>query len=327
MDHGGDLDRAIAQYGGTPDDWMDLSTGINPFSYPIPQLSDRAWTALPTRAEMNNLTECARKYYNTLSDIVALPGAQSAIQLLPDLRPKGSMKIIGPTYNEYENIFSKRNWYVDIVSDLDALKGADIAVVVNPNNPDGKIYSAHDLMKITDQVGILIVDESFMDMTPQNSLANHSNHSKLLILRSFGKFFGLAGVRLGFAIGAADLCDQLRARIGPWPISGQAIEVATHAFENSAWISDTKQKLQQLTEKMDKIIPWKLIGGTNLFRLYRVPDAYEMQSRLAQRHIWIRSFRWRNDCVRIGLTADLPSFQARACEVLSESSRCWLGQD
>src|ERR1700742_4233703 len=104
LDHGGNLDVACKLFGGRVEDWIDLSTGINRQPYAVGELRERSWTALPSRAEIETLHEAARSAYGTSAAVLALAGAQAAIQSLPRLGPPGRARILTPTYNEYAPI-------------------------------------------------------------------------------------------------------------------------------------------------------------------------------------------------------------------------------
>ncbi|MGY4261551.1 histidinol-phosphate/aromatic aminotransferase/cobyric acid decarboxylase-like protein [Bradyrhizobium sp. USDA 4519] len=214
-EHGGNLDVARQRFGGAADDWIDLSTGINRVPYPLVDVEPRQWSALPSRSDLESLHDAARQAYVTKAPIVAMGGAQAAIQLLPHLALKGRARILAPTYNEYAAVLSAAGWDVAEVSDLAALAGADIAVVVNPNNPDGRRHDRRELLALLPRVGRLVIDESFADAVPDLSLAPEAGRAGLLILRSFGKFYGLAGLRLGFAIGSEADIAALAAMAGP----------------------------------------------------------------------------------------------------------------
>ena len=212
-EHGGNLDLAQQRFGGRAEDWIDLSTGINRLPYPVGEIDAHHWQALPSRSEIDALHQAARHAYRTAAPIVAMGGAQAAIQLLPQLAPRGRARILAPTYNEYAPVLSAAGWEVEEVRALDALAGADLAIVVNPNNPDGRRYAPKDLLALLPRVGHLVIDESFADAVPELSLASEAGRPGLLILRSFGKFYGLAGLRLGFAIGHADRHRQARGGV------------------------------------------------------------------------------------------------------------------
>ena len=295
-DHGGNLDWARARWGGT--DWIDLSTGINRVPYPVGVVSPEAWTALPTRAAMAGLLAAARVAYSTSVPLIALAGAQAAIQLIPRLSAPGLARVLGPTYNEHAACLQAAGWRVEQVSDWRALAGADLAVVVNPNNPGGQVVSKADLLGLLGSVGRLVVDESFADATPETSLANNEAPG-LIVLRSFGKFYGLAGLRLGFAIGSDSAA--LAEMAGPWAVSGAAIEIGTRALLDSAWSAATVARLLDDVARLDRLVGWPLQGGTALFRLYRVDDAAATQDRLARHRIWSRIFPYSRQWIRLGL--------------------------
>ncbi|MDG3039751.1 threonine-phosphate decarboxylase CobD [Roseicyclus marinus] len=303
-DHGGDLDRARAAYGGG--DWIDLSTGINPLPYPMPQIPPHALNALPTATDMSALQRAAAKAYGARTGIVALAGAQAAIQLVPRLRPAGTAAVLSPSYNEHAAALAAQGWQVRAASDLSAMAGADLAVVVNPNNPDGRVWPPEGLARLAGDVGLLVVDESFADPTPHLSLCPqlHDLGERALVLRSFGKFYGLAGLRLGFALGGAAALDRLRALSGPWAVSGPAIVAGTAALADETWQQATRARLARDAERLDAIAAragWSLVGGTTLFRTFETGDAMAARDRLARARIWTRAFPYSTGWLRLGL--------------------------
>lgn len=303
-EHGGNLDLAQQRFGGRAEDWIDLSTGINRLPYSVGEVSARAWSALPSRAEINSLHQAAQHAYRTSAPIVALGGAQAAIQLLPQLAAHGHARILAPTYNEYAGVLSAAGWDVQEASELEALAGADLAIVVNPNNPDGRSFAPKDLLALLPRVGRLVVDESFADAVPELSLAPQADRPGLLILRSFGKFYGLAGLRLGFAIGGAAGIGKLAAMSGPWPVSGAAIAIGSRALRDDAWAEATSARLARDCVRLDAMTQlqgWRLVGGAPLFRLYETQDAPAAQERLARARIWSRVFAREPTWLRLGL--------------------------
>ncbi|MGY3590634.1 cobalamin biosynthetic protein CobC [Bradyrhizobium sp. USDA 4341] len=303
-EHGGNLDVAQQRFGGAAEDWIDLSTGINRVPYPGVDVELRQWNALPSRSDIESLHNAARQAYRTDAPIVAMGGAQAAIQLLPHLAPRGRARILAPTYNEYAGMLSAAGWNVTEVSDLAALAGADIGIVVNPNNPDGRCHDRHELLALLPRVGRLVIDESFADAVPDLSLAGAAGQPGLLILRSFGKFYGLAGLRLGFAVGSEPDIAALAAMVGPWPVSGAAIAIGRRALFDHDWATATIARLADDCVRLDTAARsqgWTLLGGTPLFRLYETGDALAAQERLARAQIWSRVFQQRPGWLRLGL--------------------------
>ena len=303
-DHGGNLDTAMARYGGQ--DWIDLSTGINRRPYPLPTIPETAWTALPTQTAKARLVEVARAAWQVAAPTKALSlaGAQAAIQLVPLLRPTGRAMVLSPTYNEHAACLSAHGWHLTEAASLDALHGADLAVVVNPNNPDGRRYSPQSLLALAGTVGFLVVDESFADATPELSLLPRALPENVLVLRSFGKFYGLAGVRLGFAFGAAAVIDRLEAMAGPWPVPGPALHIGALALADTAWADEMRHQLATDATRADALATaagWQLTGGTPLFRTYHTPDAAAAQGDLARHRIWSRIFPYSRHWLRLGL--------------------------
>src|SRR6185312_7570020 len=141
--------------------------------------------------------------------------------------------------NEFAPVLAGAGWQVETVGEIEALAGADLAVVVNPNNPDGRQHDPASLLALLPRVTRLVIDESFADAVPQASLAAEAGKAGLLVLRSFGKFYGLAGLRLGFVLGSADDISALDAMAGPWPVSGVAIEIGRKALLDRDWADTT----------------------------------------------------------------------------------------
>lgn len=312
IDHGGNLDLARARFGGGVADWIDLSTGINRQPYPVPALPSHHWHALPSRGEIESLHQAAREAYHTTAMVLATAGAQAAIQMLPHLAPPGRARILTPTYGEFGHVLRGAGWTVEGVADLDRLAGADLAIVVNPNNPDGQRHDPQALLALAARVGRLVVDESFVDATPELSLAPQAGEPGLLILRSFGKFYGLAGIRLGFVLGAEADIAALAALAGPWPVSGVAIEIGRAALSDRFWANETRMRLFRDAARLDDLAQmagWELIGGTPLFRLYEAGDGLRAQERLARAHIWSRVFKDRPSWLRLGLPGDEAEWQ------------------
>jgi cobalamin biosynthetic protein CobC len=321
-DHGGNLDAARARFGGEVRDWIDLSTGSNPLPYPVPDITSDAWAVLPRKSDMAALTQAAQRAYGTKHPTVAFAGAQGAIQAVPFLRPAGRARVLAPTYNEHAAALRMAGWEVTEVSETGNLAGADLAVVVNPNNPDGNSYAPDQLRDLATRVGLLIVDESFAD-TESNLTLAQDPAPNMVILRSFGKFYGLAGLRLGFAIAQPDLADKLREIAGPWPVSGPAIQIACKALDDRDWQETTITRLQRDAQRLDQMAKragWRLVGGTPLFRTYETSDAQVAQDALARAHIWSRIFPYSPTWIRLGLAGAEPEWQ-RMQEVFQNGLR------
>ena len=203
-------------------------------------------------------------------------------------------------------------WEVREVARLGDLAGADLGVVVNPNNPDGRQFSPTDLLALARGLPTLIVDESFMDATPSRSLAPHAGQPGLVILRSLGKFYGLAGVRLGFVIGHGDDLARLQAMAGPWAVSGVALAVGEAALGDRDWQAATRMRLQSDVRRLDRLATasgWTLVGGTALYRTYETPSALAARDGLARQRIWSRVFPYSQTWLRLGLPGSETEWQ------------------
>ncbi|MCM2563079.1 threonine-phosphate decarboxylase CobD [Lutimaribacter sp. EGI FJ00015] len=295
-DHGGGLDAAITRFGGARADWLDLSTGINPVPYPLPVLPADAWTALPDQAAQQRLRDAAKKHWHVPAgaQVLAAPGASALIAQLPRLAMPGRVHVPHPTYNEHAAAFLAQGWQL-----ADSTAGADAQVIVHPNNPTGQW---HDPDCLT--APLAIIDESFADVAPDRSLVAQAARPGRVVLKSFGKFWGLAGLRLGFAIARPETIEQLAEWLGPWPVSGPALAIGTAALDDSGWASGTRARLNADAAYLDTLMlraGARLHGGTSLFRLYEVPDAALWQAHLGHHHVWSRIFPWSGTFIRLGL--------------------------
>ena len=324
--HGGDIDLAEREFGRPPKGWLDLSTGINPFPYPIGRLPVAVWARLPDTGADRALREAAADYYRAGDPavVVAAPGSQALIQSMPRLRPPSRVAVVSPTYCEHARAWASAGHSVDKIADIgNAGPEFDVIVVTNPNNPDGRICPARRLMGIADRLsrreGQLVVDEAFADLDPDNSVASFAGAPGLVVLRSFGKFFGLAGLRLGFALAASEVMDRLREALGPWAVSGPATQVATRALRDTAWIESTRARLTIGAARLDALLKdagLTVIGGTALFRLVAAVAAPDLFAHLARRGILVRHFSDQPDWLRLGQPAD-DSGYARLAEALA----------
>ncbi|MFT4180342.1 MAG: threonine-phosphate decarboxylase CobD [Rhizobium sp.] len=310
--HGGGITAAARLHGGRPEDWLDLSTGINPNPVALPGIPVASWHRLPDQHLADRAREAARLYYRS-GDILPLPvpGTQSVIQLLPRLVSGGTVTILSPTYGEYARAFGLAGLPVREVAGIDDIAGgAGLIVVVNPNNPDGRRLAVDRLRELHDrqraQGGFLVVDEAFGDMEPEASLAPYaSSMPNLILFRSFGKFFGLAGLRLGFVIAADSILVRFEDWLGPWAVSGPALSLAaslmagdTTAIRNR--ILDRRAALDVALQRAKL----NVAGGTGLFALVADDQAKDLYSHLCRHHILVRKFDYAPDWLRFGLAPD-----------------------
>ncbi|HEY1735502.1 MAG TPA: threonine-phosphate decarboxylase CobD [Methylovirgula sp.] len=327
--HGGDLAAARRLFPGAPEPWIDLSTGVNPEPYPFSPLAPEVFTRLPEPETRENLEALAAQRYDAPSGaaIVAAPGTQAIIQLLPRLSAAKRVGILGFTYAEYAEVFRAEGMLSETVHDLDGLRAFDVAIVVNPNNPDGRFVPPDDLASLAHHLarkgGLLVVDEAFVDLLPPDaSVVPVLPQAGALVLRSFGKTYGLPGVRLGFAVTNKNLGVRVRRLLGPWPISGPAIAIGQAALQDEAWVRSLPQRLAPRAAKVEAAMTLcgaRKIGGTPLFQLFEYEKAQRLLAAFGEEGVLLRRFPERPHWLRAGLVA--PAFEERLLETATRIAK------
>ena len=296
LHHGGRIAVAAARFPSAPQPWLDLSTGISPWAYPVGEIDPSTWRNLPSDDDLAELETAAADAFGGVSpdQIVAVPGTDFAIRLLAKHFSAQRVGIVGPTYGGYQSAWPDAK----IVSFAKA-RGADLLVCANPNNPNGAITQKTQLQRLRN---MRIVDEAFADAMPEHSLLPHRNGA--IVLRSFGKFFGLAGVRLGFVIADRPLAKELRARLGDWPISGPAIAIGTRAYRDIEWQTRQRDRLITASHQLTLLLTNSglvIVGGTQLFQLVSHTEAPSLFVHLAQSGILVRPFAEQPNWLRFGI--------------------------
>jgi cobalamin biosynthetic protein CobC len=263
LNHGGGLRKAAERYRIDLADWLDLSTGIAPYGWSLPEVPMAAWNRLPELDD--GLEQAARRFYG-VDELLPVAGSQAAIQALPRLRRYCQVGIVSPCYAEHAEAWRREGHRLLEISEAGvrrSLDRLDVLVVVNPNNPTGRRIPAEQLLewhaRLVERGGWLVVDEAFMDATPEHSLAAHSHLPGLIVLRSFGKFFGMAGLRLGFVLAQQQLLERLDELLGPWAVSGPARSIA-----RSLLLDDAGQASQRLRLEEDGARLYDLLVGHGL---------------------------------------------------------------
>lgn len=310
--HGGNPAKAEARFGVPAQGWVDLSTGINPVAYAPGPLSADVLHRLPLAKDLDALLSAARAAYNVPNEaaIVASPGTQALIGLVPTLLDSGDVSILSPTYGEHAPAWTAAGHRVEAASSMcaQAVSSAPYAVLVHPNNPDGKLQAIDGMLGFADELhergGCLVVDEAFADVMPERSVTPHAGRDGLIVLRSFGKFYGLAGVRLGFAVCAPEMAERIAVKLGPWAVSGPAIWAGTKGLNDDAWADASRARLKADAARLDDVLQaagLSLVGGTDLFRLVESPDAEAVFETLARAGILVRPFPDHPTWLRFGL--------------------------
>ena len=314
--HGGRIDVAAALYPFAPQPWVDLSTGINPICWPVPHLPPALYQRLPLAADMARLTAAAAEAYGLPANaiIVPVPGSEIAIRLLPRMTRVKGVGILAPTYGSHAVAWRDAGGEVHELTALPAPDGHGFGtlIVVNPNNPDGRTIAHADLSAFaqawTATGRRLIVDEAFADLQTDLSLLTMPKlPAGVTVLRSLGKFFGLAGLRVGFVVVTEPDASTWRQLLGDWPVSGPACEIATEALRDTAWIAATRMRLAADRKRLDGSLGragLKLLGGTDLFGLFEESGETDLLGHFARAGILVRGFAGASRQYRFGLPAD-----------------------
>jgi len=311
--HGGSVDAMRAGFPNAPEPWIDLSTGINPWPYPYTDLSRSSLHRLPTETAYNNFRHSLAAAIGAPEQAVLLaPGSELLIRLLPTVISPRTVAILSPTYGDHTAVWSAAGYRVITTDDpLSFADQVDAIVLCNPNNPDGRVFSLHDLEEarrvLAARDGWLIVDEAYADLTPEISLAGEGGANGLIILRSTGKFFGLAGLRLGALIAPTGLRAKMSDRLGVWPVSGAALEIGHQAYQDLTWQFETRQQLARARQRLDHILSRAevtVVGGTDLFAYVETGNAHDLWRHLGEAGIYVRRFSYSHRHLRIGLPPD-----------------------
>lgn len=301
LEHGGRLRQAAANYGIPLADWLDLSTGINPNGWSVPPLPASIWQRLPE--DEDGLEQTAQDYYGA-SAVLPVAGSQAAIAALPRLRTAGVVAILHPGYAEHAHAWRQAGHRVVPVTAkqidgvlADNADPVQVMVLIHPNNPTGVCFEREQLLgwhqQLANRGGWLVIDEAFMDMTPEQSLVAEHQRPGLILLRSLGKFFGLAGARVGFVAAHEALLAQLKALLGPWTVPAPARWVALKALQDRQWQADTRASLIAAGQRMAHLLTQAGLspdGGCGLFQWVQTARAEAIQRELAAKGVWLRRF-------------------------------------
>ena len=307
-EHGGGIDAAAARWGRPRGEWVDLSTGINPVPYPLPPVPAERWQQLPDAALDESLRAAAARRYGVADTACVVPaaGSQAAIQWLPWILEPARVAIVSPTYNEHAAAWTAAGHHVAEIAGVDeADASAAVLVVGNPNNPDGRRTAPEQICDLARR-RLVVVDEAFADAAPELSVAGCVDDPALdlVVLRSLGKFYGLAGLRLGFALTSAERAGLLGTAMGPWAVSGPAAEIGRSALADDAWTAATRRRLARAAADLDALLAahgFHVAGGTALFRLIDDAHAGDLFEHLAGAGILGRPFADHPAWLRLGV--------------------------
>ncbi|MDG3085161.1 threonine-phosphate decarboxylase CobD [Vibrio hannami] len=333
--HGGNLIEIAARYGTEPTEWLDLSTGVSPFTYPVGDIPTSVWNRLP---ETNDgLEPAAKVYYDAAFEPIAVSGSQAAIMALPggitlELGRCGTIALPRVGYKEHQHAWSSfeqdgNEWEIEFYDDFPTaqqIETCDVILIINPNNPSGKFTEQEQLHKVLSNKeqkgGYLIVDEAFADCTPEISMLNPYKHSdNLIVLRSVGKFFGLAGARVGFVFAKSVIKSLLEETLGPWTVTGPARWVMKNALQDMKWQEATAKRIADDSERLNQLLDSKLDckrAGTQLFTTVYMPDAQACHELLCRQQVLTRLCDEKN-AIRFGLPETEAQWQQLECALNS----------
>ena len=325
--HGGQLRNAAQKYNIPLKNWIDLSTGINPNAYPIPEIPISCWQRLPENDD--GLLNAAQEYYQA-EKLLAVAGSQAAIQALPLLYPRSRVGVLYPAYAEHEHCWQQAGHQIIRLTPKSVekhLSSLQVLIIINPNNPTAALFPKEQLLDwqqgLQAQNGVLIVDEAFMDTCPEHSLASLSPRKGLIVLRSIGKFFGLAGIRCGFVIAEESLLQALEQKLGVWSLNHPGRYVAATALKDKDWQQHTLKQLNNQSLRLQSLLNSEglhVSGSHALFQWVKTPDAKLWHQKLAKQGILTRLFT-EPSSLRFGLPRDEEQWQ-KLISVLNEVKTC-----
>ncbi|CAM3607391.1 Threonine-phosphate decarboxylase [Vibrio aerogenes CECT 7868] len=317
--HGGNLTEVAARYGTDPADWVDLSTGVSPLTYPVGDIPASVWNRLPETGD--GLETAAKNYYGAADEPIAVAGSQAAIMALPGVITLetgrcGTIALPRVGYKEHQHAWGSferdgNEWEIEFYDDFPTpkqLETCDVVLLINPNNPSGRQTPRSELQAILRQKqhkgGYLILDEAFADCTPEISILNGVQHSEhLIVLRSVGKFFGLAGARAGFVFAGPVIKALLEETLGPWTVNGPARWVMKQALKDREWQRATADRIQAASQRLNQLLDQTFDcprAGTPLFTTVYVDNAVACHDLLCQQQILTRLCDEKN-AIRFGL--------------------------
>ncbi len=311
--HGGAIDEMAQLFPDAPRPWVDLSTGVNPWPYPVSHLRPECFAKLPTKKDQQVCaTTMADAWGADANHIAVTPGTELIIRLLPSILNGARVCVPKPTYGDH--LSSWRSAGRDVLETNDPISNsqdAEIVVLCNPNNPDGRVWCPDAVEEKRKSQARrnrwLIVDEAYCDLVPENSVVPHAGKPGLIILRSFGKFYGVPGIRLGAILAPKSILEAISTFLGHWAVSGPALALGASAYRDRNWRKQTLTRLANESQRLDAGLTKagiNITGGTDLFRFIQLPDAYSAWEYLAERGIYTRRFDYSKTELRLGLASD-----------------------
>lgn len=316
LQHGGSLDHMKRVFPSAPAPWLDLSTGINPWPYPLSNIHISDLHHLPTKTSLENCRDAmSAAFLCPAETILPTPGSEILIRLLPTVLKPPTIAVLSPSYNDHTYTWKKAGCSViQAKNPMEHIDNVDCIILCNPNNPDGRTFDFETLTTLHAAMrkrnGWLILDEAYIDLYPHLSFTSQAGSNNLIILKSLGKFYGLAGLRLGALIAPQSILEAMSERLGVWSISDLVLNIGAEVYQNSTWKLQTRTHLKNASVRLNTLLSHSgltIAGSTDLFSFISTPNSHHLWKRLAQEGIYTRRFAWSESHLRIGIP---PSDQA-----------------
>jgi threonine-phosphate decarboxylase len=324
MEHGGNIYQFAGRIACRPEQVLDFSANINPEQAVDLSCLQQVQLGPYADPDYSLLKQAIRRRYGypANADIEVFNGASAAIfALLRGLQPK-DLVLYTPLYGEYAHIagelgcklhhinrlglnisggdFSRpvREWATKVAPTTSYIPKQSTVIFVNPSTPDGQLYDMQELLTAWQAADChIIVDESFLDFCVADSVAESiASYDKLYIIKSLSKFYGCAGIRIGFIIAAAQAIKELKRYEPTWKLSSLDMMYMQQALANTSFIEQTRQQtvylrdLLQLALQASGLFEQIYPGQANflLAKLANHGDGYHLQTLLESSRILIR---------------------------------------
>lgn len=262
--HGGNREALAAVIGCDPAAVLDASASLAPWTPRLSRLNPTALRDYPDRGQ-TRLRELLAALHG-LSSTAVLPG-NGAAELFTwaarDAAMAGVSGLLAPGFADYRRALScwggvwneqalDLSWGSAVASSYPSV-AADVLWICNPHNPTGQLWSRASLEPLLQQYSLVICDEAFLPLVPdgevQSLIPLVAEHSNLVVVRSLTKLFGIAGVRLGYAVGLPERLQRWASWRDPWPVNGVAMALADQLLADPSRYRNWCRRVQRWTHR------------------------------------------------------------------------------